>query len=75
MGYRFTVIMTPETDPDFKGYYNAVVPTLPGCFSYGASREEALHNVREAILLYVEDLKLSGEPVPEEEISQVEVTV
>lgn len=46
---RLTVILQPETDPDFPGYYNASVPALPGCFSYGAGREEALANIREAI--------------------------
>lgn len=75
MRYRFTVILTPETAPDFEGYYNAVVPALPGCFSYGVTKDEALHNIREAILLYLEDLEASSEPVPQEEISQVEVTV
>ena len=62
MKRSFTVILRPETDPDFPGYYNALVPGLPGCLSYGATRDEALANIREAIELYLEDLETHGEP-------------
>jgi len=64
--YSYTVVLEPETDPEFAGYYNARVPALPGCFSYGATREEALVNIKEAIVCYLEDLKIRGEPVPED---------
>ena len=57
---RYTVILQEEGDPDFAGYYNAIVPALPGCFSYGANREEALANIKEAVQLYLEDLQASG---------------
>ena len=59
-GKVYTIILQPETDPEFEGYYNASVPALPGCFSYGTSREEALGNIREAIELYLEDLDAAG---------------
>ena len=62
--FNYTVILEPETDPEFKGYYNASVPALPGCFSYGASRQEALENIKEAILCYLEDLIKHGESTP-----------
>ena len=61
--YRFQVILLPERDPEFAGYYNALVPALPGCVSYGASKDEALKNIREAIEAYVEDLEAEGEEV------------
>jgi len=64
--YSYTVVLEPETDAEFTGYFNARVPALPGCFSYGATRDEALVNIREAILCYLEDLKIHGEPVPED---------
>ncbi len=41
-------------DPDEDGGYSVSVPALPGCFSQGDSREEALHNIREAIELHVD---------------------
>lgn len=64
--YSYTVVLELETDAEFAGYYNARVPALPGCFSYGATKDEALANIREAILCYLEDLKIHGEPVPED---------
>jgi predicted RNase H-like HicB family nuclease len=71
--YRFTAILLPERDPEFAGYYNAIVPALPGCVSYGATKEEALHNIHEAIEGYVEDLEAEGEPVPEDNFEPVVV--
>lgn len=58
----YTIILQPESDPDFKGYFNASVPALPGCFSYGENRTQALANIREAIELYIEDLEEEREP-------------
>jgi len=72
---RYTIILQPESDPEFAGYYNASVPALPGCFSYGETREAALKNIREAIMLYIEDLKASGESIPEDRIEQVQLQV
>lgn len=39
---------------DETGAYIADVPVLPGCHSWGATKEETLENVREAIALYLE---------------------
>ena len=36
------------------GYYVAHCPALKSCWSQGKTREEALHNIREAIALYLE---------------------
>ena len=33
------------------------VPSLPGCISEGETRDEALHNIREAIELYLEPVE------------------
>ena len=76
--YSYTVILEQEAAPEFKGYFNASVPALPGCFSYGATREEALENIKEAILCYLEDLRIHGEPLPEDippEVKKVSVAV
>ncbi len=73
--FTYTVILQPEFDPDFAGYYNATVPALPGCFSYGESREAALRNIREAIELYIEDMEAVGDPIPEDRIEQVQLQV
>ncbi|MBF0494562.1 MAG: type II toxin-antitoxin system HicB family antitoxin [Candidatus Omnitrophica bacterium] len=36
------------------GYITANVPSLPGCHSQGKTEKEAVKNIREAILLYLE---------------------
>lgn len=60
---KYTVVLEREAD----GGYVATAPVLPGCFSQGDDRQEALANIREAIELYVEDCRLAGDPVPEED--------
>ncbi len=52
--------------PAEEGGYWVEVPSLPGCFSQGETREEALENIKEAIALYIQDLREAGEDVPEE---------
>ena len=59
--------------PGEDGFVVAEVPSLPGCISQGKTREEALDNVREAILLHEEVLRDRGEPVPEDNVELVEV--
>jgi predicted RNase H-like HicB family nuclease len=45
--------------------YSAYVPDLPGCVSVGRTREEMDHNIREAIELYLDELREQGASVPE----------
>jgi len=45
--------------------WGAVVPDLPGCFSIGDTRDQAEANVKEAIELYIGELKSRNEPIPE----------
>lgn len=57
---RFRVIL----ERNELGGYTATVPSLPGCVSEGDTREEALANIRDAILAYIESLEADGAPVP-----------
>ena len=57
---KFRVIVQPDED----GVLVAECPTLPGCISQGATRTEALANIKEAIAGYIESLEAHGEPVP-----------
>ena len=57
------VILHPAED----GGYWVEVPSLPGCFSQGETKEEALENIKEAIALYIEDMLAAGEEVPSPE--------
>ncbi len=74
-GKVYTIIILPETDPDFVGYYKASVPVLPSCFSHGTTQEKDLGNVKVAIELYLEDLEAAGERIPDERIESLEVAV
>ena len=65
------VIIYPGED----GYWVAECPSLPGCISQGATREEAVKNIREAIVLYIEALEEDGLPVPEERFETLLVAV
>jgi predicted RNase H-like HicB family nuclease len=46
------------------GIFVAHVPALPGCISQGQTRDEAMENIREASLAYVESLRAHNEPFP-----------
>ncbi len=70
---KYTVILIPEEE----GGYFVEVPALPGCYTQGETREEALAMVKDAIALYLESLVADGEPIPLErklETVVVEVT-
>ncbi len=59
---KFTVILEPQEE----GGFTVTVPALPGCISEGETKEEALHNIKEAIELYIEVLKEDGKPIPQD---------
>ena len=65
------VILYPGEDD----YIVAECPSLPGCVSQGKTREEAVMNVREAIVEYVAALEKDGLEVPEERFETMVVTV
>jgi predicted RNase H-like HicB family nuclease len=65
------VILYPGED----GYIVAECPSLPGCISQGATREEAIENIREAITLYIEVLTEKGLPIPAEKFETMVVAV
>ena len=58
MKYPAVIHKDPDSD------YGVTVPDLPGCFSAGASLEEALENAQEAILTHIEGLMEDDEPIP-----------
>lgn len=57
---KFRVLIEQDED----GTFVAEVPSLPGCVTQGATREQVLANVREAIAGYLESLQAHGEPIP-----------
>lgn len=71
MEYR--IILEPDLED---GGYIAHCPALPGCYSQGDTRDEAIRNVRGAIEAYLGSLKKDNLPVPtdvEPEIVRVSV--
>jgi antitoxin HicB len=52
--------------PEKTGGYTVLVPTLPGCVSYGSTIEQATQNAREAIELHLENLAAHKEHLPED---------
>jgi predicted RNase H-like HicB family nuclease len=65
-------IVTLDRDED--GVWVAECPGIPGCVSQGATREEALQNIKEAIKLYLKVRAERGFPLTSEK-HQVEVVV
>lgn len=57
---RFRVIVEQDED----GQFVAECPSLPGCVSQGATRTEAVNNVKDAIGGYLESLRKHNEPIP-----------
>jgi predicted RNase H-like HicB family nuclease len=60
--YIYRVVIEPDEDR-----YHAEIPTLPGCYSWGYTYEEALRNIKEALELWLEVKKEDGEPIPLED--------
>ena len=52
--------------PGEDGYWVAECPSLPGCISQGATKAEAIDNIREAIEGWIETMRAHGQPIPEE---------
>ena len=67
----FKVVLIREED----GRYSVQVPALPGCFTCGDSREEAIAMAKDAIALYLEELVARGRPIPQDEVEAVSVQV
>jgi len=51
--------------PDEGGGFLALVPDLPGCMSDGASPEEAIANVQDAIDTWIEAANDLGHAIPQ----------
>jgi predicted RNase H-like HicB family nuclease len=45
--------------------YAAYAPDVPGCIATGATREETLERMREALQMHLRGLREDGEPLPE----------
>jgi predicted RNase H-like HicB family nuclease len=62
---KYTVALYPSEEG-----FSVSVPGLPGCWSQGATEEEALHNIEDAIREY---LAVATELARDAEVREVEV--
>lgn len=60
---KYSVIFKKEIE----GGFTAIVPSLPGCVSYGKTMEEAQAMIIDAIGGYVKSLEKHHESVPRDE--------
>jgi antitoxin HicB len=58
----FRILLRKEPE----GVYTAMVPSLPGCVTWGDTVEKALEMIEEAIIGYIQVLKEEGEPIPDD---------
>ena len=63
MQYKVQLTLAPQPE----GGYTVIVPSLPGCVTYGEPIDEAIANAKEAMELYLESLQAHGDPIPTEE--------
>lgn len=67
-------------EPDEDGVFIATVPSVPGVAEQGETVEEALDNLKEALMFHLETMKMEGEELPPSdapgrEIRNVELAV
>ena len=73
--YDFKVLLEPDEET---GGYVVSCPVLPGCYTQGDTIDEALENIKEAILLCLEDIRAQNQSIPDmsgDLISSVAVAV
>ena len=56
-----------------EGYLGEVVE-LPGCYTAGATAQEALTNLDEAMAVWIESALVHGDPIPQPAVGQVVVS-
>lgn len=50
--------------PEPEGGFTVLVPSLPGCITYGSTLNEAKEMAKEAIELYLESLAAHNDTIP-----------
>jgi predicted RNase H-like HicB family nuclease len=68
------MIFNVTIDRDEDGFWIVECPSIPGCFSQGDTKDEALKNIKDAIKICLEVRAERGMPLTVE-TSQVEVII
>jgi predicted RNase H-like HicB family nuclease len=69
---QFVVTLEPD---EVDGGFVADCPQLPGCMSHGDTRDEALTNIRGAILAVLEVWREKGWPLPAAQVHTVDINL
>jgi predicted RNase H-like HicB family nuclease len=73
--HAFQVIV----EQDEAGYYVAECPALRACYTQGKTYEEVMENIKDVIVLCLEDLKAKKKSIPKQPeiigVRRVEITV
>lgn len=67
---RYAVVIEPAGNN-----YSAYVPDLPGCVATGATMQEIVVTIREAIVFHLEGLRDEGLPAPQSRARVLDVNV
>jgi predicted RNase H-like HicB family nuclease len=59
-----THVFAVHLEQNDDGRWSATCPALPGCATWGATKEIALRFIQEAAEAYVNDLIETGDPLP-----------
>ncbi len=68
--YSYQIVLRPEPE----GGYTVVVPSLPGCVTYGRTVEEANRMAEDAIRGYLESVRKTKEHFPTEDHGNIIAT-
>lgn len=63
--FNYQVLLRPEAE----GGFTVIVPSLPGCVTYGKDLAQAREMARDAIGAYLASLKKHDEDIPEDKDS------
>ena len=68
--YSYQIVLRPEPE----GGYTVIVPSLPGCVTYGRTVEEANRMAEDAVRAYLQSLRKDGKRIPTEDRGNIFAT-
>ncbi|HEY1663857.1 MAG TPA: type II toxin-antitoxin system HicB family antitoxin [Verrucomicrobiae bacterium] len=61
---RYTILIEQGAEN-----FSAHAPDFPGCVAAGATKEETLALMKEALKMRIEDMRKRGEPIPQPKLN------
>lgn len=69
--YTMPMKLKIVVEPDEAGFHVARCPSLKGCWSQGRTKAEAVENIKEAILLYLDAGAKTFKPTAKQKVLSV----